>query len=330
MDFVLQFAYSAVIYVLIPVILLVVWYRIKRYQGVLYRYPLTTTVKNHGYISSHPYKKILFTIRVSILLGLALLIAKPQFVDPHSKILVEGIDIILVMDVSGSMNMPHHVDDARTRIEVAKIEAMRFIDKRIHDAFGIVVFGNDALSRCPLTADKAMLKTIVRDINIGMINPEGTLLSTAVVTAANRLKNSKSKSKIMILLTDGEPSENDSDPQVAIEIARKLGIKIYTVGIGDDQEIPVYHPIYGVIPIKTTLNKKLLTKMAEKTGGKFFEAKKASDMRQIYDAIDELEKSEIETPQFSHFYDFFIPIVWFLLFLVFTEIILKATIWFSL
>ena len=156
------------------------------------------------------------------------------------------------------------------------------------------------------------------------------MLATALITGANRLKQSTAKSKIMILLTDGEPSEYDSDPKIAIEIAQKLGIKIYTVGIGDDQQVMMQHPLYGRFPVKTTLNKKLLTTIAQETGGKFFEAKKASDMRLIYDTIDRLEKTKIEAPIFTTYQDIFIPFIWILLGLLCMEIALRAFWWFSL
>lgn len=330
MESVIRFAHLIVLYFLLPLLCVITWYRATRYKGTVYRFPLAGIMRSQGFMSMHPHKKIIFAFRFIILLGLALLIGKPQLIDPTSKTTIEGIDIVLVLDVSGSMSWPHHTDDARSRIDVAKIEASRFVDKRVNDAIGIVLFGNDALSRCPLTADKTILKDVIRDVHIGFINPEGTLLSSAIITAANRLKQSQAKSKIMILLTDGEPSEHDTDPQIAIDIAKKLGIKIYTIGIGDDHEVIANHPFFGPIPMKTTLNKALLTKIADETGGKFFEAKKPNDMRLIYDTIDSLEKSSLQAPQFTHYYDVFLPFIWVLLALVLGEIILRSYVWFSI
>jgi Ca-activated chloride channel family protein len=258
---------------------------------------------------------------------LVFLIAKPRLVDPRSTITIEGIDIMIVLDVSGSMSLPHCDGDNRSRLEVAKKEAIRFIQNRPNDAIGLVVFGNDALSRCPLTIDKMVLKHAIDEIEIGsLVSAEGTLLARAILTAANRLKQSQATSKIMIVLTDGEPSPNDSDPQTAIMAAQQLGIKIYTVGIGDNQQIMVSHPIFGIAtPFATTLNKELLTKIADQTGGKFFEAKNQNDMRHVYDTIDTLEKKKIEAPIFSNYVEWFMPLLWLCLALLSIEFLAKAT-----
>lgn len=325
-----RFADPVILYILLPLVALVavlVWLRRTK---VRYRYPLASLAAKQGFASYHPHKKIFFCMRLITLFILALLIARPQSVDSRSKITVEGIDIILVLDVSGSMSMPHHANDERSRIAVAKEEALHFIEQRTNDALGVVIFGNDAASRCPLTVDKGMLREIINEIDIGSIDHEGTVLATAMVTAANRLKSSTARSKIMILLTDGEPSENDSDPALAITIAKQLGIKVYTIGIGDNQEIMVSHPFYGMVPFKTTLNRSLLTKIAHETGGQFFEAKSAEDMRAIYDTINRLETTKIEAPLFTRYYELFMPWAIGLLVLMAIESLLKALVWFGL
>jgi Ca-activated chloride channel family protein len=260
---------------------------------------------------------------------LAFLIAKPQLVDNRSNIIVDGIDIMLVLDVSGSMQFQDYADDQRSRLQVAKDEALRFVNKRTNDAIGLVIFGKDALSRVPLTLDKKIINTLISTLEIGIIDPDGTVLSTAIVTAANRLKNSQAKSKVMILLTDGAPSENDTDPNLAIELAQKMGIKIYTVGIGSDEEQFIMHPLYGLIP-KPKINKTLLTKIAQETGGKFFLARNSKDMRAIYDTIDSLEKTTHETSLFNKYYDIFIPFVWTIIILLLAELLLSTTIWFGI
>jgi len=329
-DLFLRFAYPIVLYAGLPILLLLAWLRSQLSSNVIYSYSLVSEMYKTNKISKHAYKKILYILRFITLVLLLVLMAKPQWVDPRSKVTVEGIDMVLVLDISGSMNMPHHSHDERSRIDVAKEEAIRFVRKRTNDAIGIVLFGNDALSRCPLTVDKIILEQIIRDVSIGLVNPEGTVLAQSVLTAANRLRNSKAKSKIMILLTDGEPSQNDISPDVAIQAAKQLGIKIYTIGIGDDQEIMVRHPLFGIVPMKTTLNKPLLTSLARETGGKFFEAKNATDMRAVYDAIDALEKTEIESPVFNNYYDWFLPIVFLVLCVACFELFLKAFVWFGI
>lgn len=295
----------------------------------VYLYPLTGQVWQESLHSRHPYRKILSLLRFVMLSLLVLLIGKPQLVDMTSKVIVKGINIMIVLDVSGSMQFQDYADDERSRFEVAQSEAIRFIRARTNDSLGLVLFGKDALSRCPLTLDKKMLTSIVQDTKLGIVNPEGTVLSRGIVTAANRLKSSKAKSNVMIVLTDGEPTEDDIEPSIAIEIAKQLGIKIYTIGIGSEEERFVQHPLYGLAMLPK-INSKLLETIAHETGGQFFLARDAKDMRIVYDTIDKLEKSEYEAPLYNKYYDIFMPFVWWLLGLLIVEILLASTLWFSL
>lgn len=296
-------------------------------KAVIYRYSLTSFLKKNHH--SPWYKKIFFISRLVIFSLLTALIAKIQIVDSRSKIPVSGVDIVLVMDVSGSMQYKDYDDDNRSRFEVAKAEAIRFIEKRHSDALGLVLFGKDTVSRCPITFDKQLLRQVVEELEIGVIDSELTMLVTGMVTAANRLKHSKAKSKIMIVLTDGEPSEGDLDPSIGIDIAKKLGIKVYTIGIGSEQEQMFFHPFYGRIP-KPKVNKELLTKIAHETGGNYFFARSASDMRSIYDKIDRLEKTDHEVPLFSLYYDMLIPLILTVMVLMILELALSTFIWFAL
>ncbi len=299
------------------------------YKQIVYRHALGNAIKKNCASRSHIHKKVLYCLRALTLVLLALIIAKLQIVDSRSKVPVQGIDIVLVLDVSGSMQFKDYDDDHRSRFDVAKEEAIRFIEKRHHDALGLVLFGKDAVSRCPITFDKQMLKDVVEELKLGVINPDGTMLITSMVTAANRLKHSQSKSKVMILLTDGEPSEGDMDPGVGIEVAKKLGIKIYTVGIGSDQERVFMHPLYGMVA-HPKVNKELLTKIAHDTGGHYFLARNARDMRSIYEQIDALEKTDHEVPIFSVYYDILVPFVALIMGLIFFELFLSTYIWFAL
>lgn len=268
-------------------------------------------------------------MRAFTLATLALLIARPQIVDSRSNIQLDGIDIMLVLDASGSMTLSDLEGDERPRFEIAKQEAIRFANKRDNDAIGLVIFANDAISRCPITSDKRVVCNMIRELKIGDINPDGTLLATSMVTAANRLKYSKAKSKVMILLTDGEPSQNDMNHELAIEIAQKLGIKVYTIGIGSDKDTFFMHPFFGRIP-KPKVNAQLLTKIAQQTGGTFFMAYDAADMRKIYETIDALERTKHETPIFSRYYDLFFPITVGLMGCMSIELLLSTFVWFSI
>jgi Ca-activated chloride channel family protein len=298
-------------------------------KPVVYRYSLGHALKKNNRAMSHFHKKVFYFLRLLTLVVLALLISKPQVVDSRSKVPVQGIDIVLVLDVSGSMQFRDYEDDERSRFDVAKAEAIHFIEKRDNDALGLVLFGKDTVSRCPITFDKQLLKDVVDELKLGVIDSDGTMLVTGIVTAANRLKHSKSKTKIMIVLTDGEPSEGDMDPSVGIEVAQKLGIKIYTIGIGSEQEQIFRHQFYGMM-IRPKVNKELLTRIAQHTGGQYFFARSASDMRRVYDTIDALERTDHEVPHFSLYYDLLIPCVAIIMAALFCELLFSTYIWFSL
>lgn len=315
--------------ILIAVIVATIFARKLLRKTVVYRYSLGHALKKNSRITQHIHKKVFYCLRLLTLLVLALVIAKPQIVDSRSKIPVQGIDIVLVLDVSGSMQFRDYEDDERSRFDVAKAEAIRFIEKRDSDALGLVLFGKDTVSRCPITFDKQLLKDVVEELKLGVIDSEGTMLVTGIVTAANRLKHSHSKSKVMIVLTDGEPSEGDMDPSVGIDVAKKLGIKIYTVGIGSEQEQIFRHPLYGMVA-KPKVNKDLLTKIASQTGGHYYLARSAADMRRIYDTIDALEKTDHEVPMFSLYYDLLVPGVAVVMGAIFFELLLSTYVWFSL
>lgn len=328
MNFILQWQQLYMLYWLVPISIAVIWYRLYYYRPIEYRYSLVHLLSLDAQQSKSMHQTVLFLMRSLALATITLLIAMPRLVDVDSRIPVEGIDIMLVLDVSGSMQQKDDEKDNRTRLDVAKQEAIRFIEKRDNDAIGLVLFANDAFSRVPLTMDKTLLKEIIAGIELGLIQPNGTLLFTGMITAANRLKHSHAKSKIMILLTDGEPTEGDMNAQTAMEIVRDLGIKVYTIGIGSDEPRYISHPL-GLIPIPG-VNKELLSAIAYQSGGQFFLAKNPSDMRQIYDQINRLETSEQQVPLFGRWYDLAFSLIWGILLLVLSELILETYIWFSL
>jgi len=325
----LHFINIQVLYVLMPILLLVLAYRFLFYRYPYYCYALNKELKKNN-LTTHPYhKKILFLLRSFVLCGLLFLIMRPVWVDEHSKINIEGIDIILAIDVSESMNIFDDLKDHRPRIEVAKAEAIRFIEKRVDDPMGLVIFGKEAISRCPLTLDKSILKELVGNLNIGIINPNETWLGTGLATAINRLRNSKAKSKVIILLTDGEPTPGEKiDPETAIDLAKKFSIKVYTIGIGNEHGGYFHHPMLGIMKIPgSSLNITLLEKIAHETHGKFFRASNLKDLRIIYDTIDKLEKTEYQTTLFHRYYEAFLTFVWIILALLGLELLLRLFVW---
>ena len=320
----LIFVYPYTLCITIPILILCILYRKKWLVPATYVYPLASMLKQQSRFPIHALRN---GLRLLSLVVLAFLIAKPQLVDTSSKVDVEGVDIMLVLDVSGSMQC---IDDPRqsqlTRLDIAKQEALRFVDKRESDPIGLVLFGREAVSRVPLTLDKKIIKEVLTDIALGVIPDDGTVLAKSIIVAASRLKSAKAESKIIILLTDGQPSPEDSSYEQAVEIAKKLGIKIYTIGIGGEVGY-LQHPHFGFVPVGSSLNKELLNYISSATGGLFFEARRPNELRAIYDQIDRLEKTKYEETVFSSYYDIFIPFVWLVIGCITFELILTTCTW---
>lgn len=319
--FSIHFAYPFILYTLIPVLCGAAWYRYKYYKTPLYQYPLTGILLKNQVISKDWKTPVFTASRLIVLLGLVLMIARPQKVDEQSKVMIEGIDIMLVLDVSGSMQLFDDPHDKRQRIDIAKKEAINFVNKRDNDPIGLVLFGQEAVSRCPLTLDKTVLTDIIKDIELGVIDPEGTALSKALITALKRLKNSTAKSKIIILLTDGAPSPGDLHPDDVVALAQKYGVKIYTIGIGGKYGGLFEHPMFGIQQAGVPLNTDLLEMFARKTNGKSFIATNQQELATIYNTIDQLEKTEHETEIYKNYHDIYWPYLAFLALLLLTELI---------
>jgi Ca-activated chloride channel family protein len=325
----LRFANITFLYLFLPLLLAVLVYRFFLYKPPLFIYPLADQLADNGLVKRSYHKFILNTLRLATLIGLLVLILRPQWVDERSKINVDGRDIILAIDVSGSMQLFDDLNDQRPRIEAAKSEAIRFTERRIDDPIGIVLFARDAVSWCPLTLDKKILKEMLGTIQLGVIDPGGTWLGTGLATALNRLRTSKSKTKIVILLTDGQPTPPEKiDPSVSIDIAQKLGIKVYTIGIGGEHGAYINQPPFGIQQVQDPgVNVALLQTIAQKTGGQFFRANNPKEMHQIYEKIDALEKTTIQTSMFHRYYEAFVSFIWFVLLLFGLEFMARFFIW---
>jgi Ca-activated chloride channel family protein len=237
---------------------------------------------------------------------MATLIARPQWGDTKSHVDVEGIDIMLAIDISGSMQLFDDLQDRRSRIEVAKQEAINFIKNRPNDPIGIIVFGADTLSVAPPTLDKTMLTEAVKSLRIGFVNENGTALEQGLATAVARLRSSKTKNPIIILLTDGQPTGHSAvSIDQALAFAKEYIVKVYTIGIGRERGGYIEH--YGrVFPQQDSgVDKALLPNIAQETGGHFFMAQSPEEMRQIYAKINELEKTKQTVELFSTYYEAF-------------------------
>lgn len=324
----IYFAYPWIVWSFLPLIALMSLYRFYAYKPIRYRYSMATLIESMGLQSRSAHSKVLFFLRLIFLGLLVLLVAKPRIIDHQSKIHGEGVDMVLVLDVSNSMQIIDDERDGRSRLDIAKHEAIRFIENRENDPIGLTIFGRDAVSRCPLTLDKKILKEIINNTTVGTIDGRGTLLYTGMLLAANRLKSCKGSSKVMIVLTDGAAYEDTKTREQVVAVAKKYGIKIYTVGIGHDGIVYVQTP-FGVQPIQG-VNKEDLTFVANKTGGRYFEAKRPQDMKEIYTTIDLLEKTDYETTLFTHYHDIYKPFLYCASVVALLELVSSSFIWFTI
>lgn len=222
----------------------------------------------------------------------------PQDIADYKKKNMEGIDIVLAIDASGSMQA---MDFEPNRLEAAKKVASDFIDERPADRIGLVVFQADAYTQAPLTTDHELLKSLFNEVQTGMV-ADGTAIGLGLVTAVNRLRESDAKSKVVILLTDGVNNAGDVDPLTAAAIAKDYGICVYTIGVGQNGTAPFpVQTLFGSITqsIPVEIDEELLTEIAENTGGKYFRAKNEKELDQIYKEIDQLEKSKVKVLEYK-------------------------------
>jgi Ca-activated chloride channel family protein len=262
------------------------------------------------------------------LLALALLIialARPQSYFDEKNIEGDGIDIVLCIDVSGSMLAQ---DFQPNRLEAAKRVAADFIEMRPTDRIGLVIFAGESFTQCPITADYPMLLNQVMAIRGGFM-ADGTAIGSGLATSLDRLKSSTTKTRIVVLLTDGENNGGLIDPSTAKEIAKSLGIKVYTIGVGTDgiAPIPVQTTTGEIImqQEKVVINEKLLTEIAEETGGKYFRAKDNLGLQNIYASINQLEKSKIEVKTIRRFTDKYYLLCAIAIALLMIEVVLRFT-----
>ena len=284
----ISFANPEFLYGLLVVPVLVLWY-IKRHRADTSEIRFSTLL---------PFQKVPptakerlhhgpFILRMVMLALLFIAVARPRTSASGQDIYTEGIDIAMLLDISGSML----AEDFRpNRIEAAKQVASDFIDGRTTDRIGLVIFAGQSFTQCPMTTDYRVLKGLLREVKPGMVE-DGTAIGMAIAQGVNRLKDSKAKSKVMILLTDGVNNRGEIDPLTAAQIAQTFGIRIYTIGVGTIGEAP--YPVqtpFGVryqnIPVD--VDEKTLQKIAEITKGQYFRATNNRSLKAIYNEIDEM------------------------------------------
>jgi Ca-activated chloride channel family protein len=306
----LQFAYPWILVWVGLLTIAVLWWRWRKRAVLEYRYPLIGVVA-----ASLSWRDILIAYGPRVLYSVAALVlvialARPRIPDERTQIDVEGIGIMLVLDVSQSMLC---FDDPRnqvSRFASAQEEAINFISRRPHDLFGLVLFGRVAATRCPLTLDHGMLTSLIRNTEIGVIPDDETALAQGIIMGLRRLQKSRSKNNIMVVLTDGEPSPGDEQllPE-AIALAQKSSVKIYTIGIGSPGGGYFRHPLMGIVNASSFLRPDILKTIAYKTGGAYFEAQNQKELSEIYTNIDTLETSVQKEPIYAQWHEYYVPLV---------------------
>ena len=321
----MTFANPEFFWLLLIVLLAAFWY-IRRGRRAFTELRVPTL---QPFSASSPGWKVRFrhlpaVLRLAALSLVILALARPQTSSEGEEVSTEGIDIVLVTDVSGSML----AEDFRpNRIEAAKAVAVEFVDGRPNDRIGFVVFAGESYTQCPLTLDHEVVKTLIAGVRSGLIE-DGTAIGMGLATAVSRLKDSQSKSRVIILLTDGVNNKGAIDPMTAAGIASTFGIRVYTVGVGTMgmAPYPVQTPLgtqYRNVPVE--IDEELLNNIAVQTGGTYFRATNNDKLRTIYAEIDRLEKTKIEVTQFRRHKEDFYSAGFLAGFLLLGEILMSLT-----
>jgi len=286
---------------------LLVWWELKRSDKAQATVLFSSVRAFRGTRSWRNFlRPLLFIFRLLAISCLIIALARPQTRNDEQIVNGEGIDIVLCLDISGSMLAQ---DFTPNRMEAAKNVASEFIDNRPTDRIGLVIFSGEAFTMCPLTTDRNVLKTQLFNVSSGLLE-DGTAIGSGLATGVDRLRNSPSKSKVIILLTDGENNGGLIDPNTAKEIAKSVGVRVYTIGMGTEGFAPVPVQTPGGIVMqreKVNIDEKLLTQIANETGGHYYRAKDNESLKAIYTEIDRLEKSKIEVSNIRRYTEQFFP-----------------------
>ena len=267
---------------------------------------LSEFMKTHSSLRSQLSRLPVF-FKGSALALIVVALARPQSSFQEVKKYVEGIDIVVALDVSDSMLIEDMIPE--NRLESSKETIKRFIQKRQFDRIGLLVFSGESYTRVPLTLDYPLLLKSLREVETSKNIKVGTAIGVALANAVSRLKDSTAKSRVIIFLTDGESNSGTISPQTAIDIAKGYGVKIYSIGMGRDgmAQLPVYvqtldgRTIKRYRPMHSKVNEKLLSQMARETGGKYYRASTTDALKKVFENIDQLEKTKIETNQYTRY-----------------------------
>ena len=268
-----------------------------------------------------------FLLRLILMSLVVCILARPQSRHSWSNTDVEGIDIMLAVDVSTSMLAQ---DFKPNRVEALKEIAQRFIEKRPNDNMGLTMFAGEAYTQCPLTTDHTVLMNLYNSVDCNMaargIIDDGTAIGDGIMNAILRLKESQAKSKVIILLTDGVNNSGNISPQTAAEIAKKYGIRIYTIGIGRNGMAPYPLPTGGTAMLPVEIDEQTMTKISTETGGQYFRAQKNAELDAIYQDIDKMERTKFNVKQFSRRGELYQPFAIAAFVVLLLEILLRTVV----
>ena len=323
----IEFAYPAFFYGLIVLPLMVLWYLWRGRRG-------TAAMRLSGFEnldervgSSRIWlRHVLLLLRLAVVALLVVVLARPQSSNRWEQVTTEGIDVVMCMDVSGSMRA---MDFKPNRLEASKNVGIEFVNARQDDRFGLVVFAGESFTQCPMTTDRAVVVNFLKEIEFGVIE-DGTAIGMGLATAVNRIKDSKAISKVIILLTDGVNNRGDVGPVTAAEIAASFGIRVYTIGVGSQGNAPI--PVQDMFGRTVTRNmpveidEEVLRQIAEKTDGAYFRATDNNKLREIYQEIDQLEKTRLDVKHFSKKKEEYFPFLLAAMLLLLVEILMRYTV----
>lgn len=327
----ITFANPEFLWLLLLLPVLFVWYIFKTE-----RYYITLTFSAYKHLSEiKPSLKIfgrhsLIGLRLLSFTALIIALARPQSALSWQNVSTQGIDIVIALDISSSMLAE---DFKPNRLEAAKSVASDFVRDRINDRIGLVVFSGESFTQCPLTTDHDVLQNLFKDIRNGMIE-DGTAIGMGLATSVNRLKESEAKSKIVILLTDGENTAGSIPPLTAAEIAKSFGVRVYTVGVGTIGMAPYpFEDMFGrrvYKDVEVKIDEKTLKGIAEITGGNYFRATGNKSLKEVYEEIDQLEKTKIDVTEYSKKKEEFLPLALIAALLLLLEQLLRISIYKSI
>src|SRR3989344_992182 len=313
------------LFLVIPVI--IVWYIFKK--KTLNAELKTSSLSGFDKVKTS-YKQylrhLIIVIRLAVLSMLILVLMRPQSRSSYKDVKTEGIDIVIALDISSSMLAK---DFKPNRLEAAKEVATKFIDSRPNDRIGLVIFSGESFTQCPLTSDHDVIKNLFSGIKLGML-ADGTAIGNGLATATTRIKDSKAKSKVVILLTDGVNNQGSVAPMTPAQISKAFGVRVYTIGLGTTGKALSFAGIYpdgsyAYEWAEVVIDEKTKTEIADLTGGKYFRATDNDKLKEVYKEIDRLEKTIFEEKNFTNKSEHFLPFAITAAILLLLEFLLKNT-----